>query len=84
VVRLRPRPYPEPISDPQWLARLIRAGFHTRRKMLRNNLKSLASALPLAEILLQVGAHPEARAEELSVAQWVQLSQQLTPLTLVH
>lgn len=84
VVRLRPRPYPELASDPQWLARLIRAGFHTRRKMLRNNLKSLASVLPLADILLQVGAHPEARAEELSVAQWVQLSQRLTPLTLVH
>jgi 16S rRNA (adenine1518-N6/adenine1519-N6)-dimethyltransferase len=83
VVRLRPRPYPEAVADPKWLAQLVRAGFQTRRKMLRNNLKTIASVLPLADILLQVGANPEARAEELSVAQWVQLSRHLLPLPLV-
>lgn len=84
VVRLRPRPYPQPVSNPGWLAQLIRAGFHTRRKMLRNNLKTLVPDAPLADILIQVGATPESRAEELSVLQWVNLCQALPPVLPIH
>jgi 16S rRNA (adenine1518-N6/adenine1519-N6)-dimethyltransferase len=84
VIRLRPRPYPHPVLNPGWLAQLIRAGFQTRRKMLRNNLKTLVPDAPLADILIQVGATPESRAEELSVLQWVKLCQALPPLFPVH
>jgi 16S rRNA (adenine1518-N6/adenine1519-N6)-dimethyltransferase len=84
VIRLRPRPYPVPVGNPEWLAQLIRAGFQTRRKMLRNNLKTLVPDAPLADILIQVGATPESRAEELSVLQWVKLCQALPPLFPVH
>lgn len=80
VIRLRPRPYPVSVENPEWLARLIRAGFQTRRKMLRNNLKTLVADAPLADILRQVGATPESRAEELSVLQWVKLCQALAPI----
>jgi 16S rRNA (adenine1518-N6/adenine1519-N6)-dimethyltransferase len=84
VIRLRPRPYPVPVGNPEWLAQLIRAGFQTRRKMLRNNLKPLVADAPLADILIQVGATPESRAEELCVSQWVKLSQILPPLQPVR
>lgn len=41
VIRLRPRPWQPPATHPQLLETLIRVGFATKRKMLRNNLKGL-------------------------------------------
>ena len=55
---------------------LIRAGFAHRRKMLRQNLKSCfagETAEKIEDRLKAVGAAPGARAEELSVEQWVEL-----------
>jgi 16S rRNA (adenine1518-N6/adenine1519-N6)-dimethyltransferase len=54
----------------------VRAGFAQRRKMLRQNLRPALGGVAAAEIelrLLAVGAVAGARAEELSVDQWVQL-----------
>ncbi|HEY9828771.1 MAG TPA: 16S rRNA (adenine(1518)-N(6)/adenine(1519)-N(6))-dimethyltransferase RsmA [Stenomitos sp.] len=79
VVRLRPRPYPDPAQSPQWFTTLVRLGFQSRRKMLRNNFKSIVEPDRLAVILEQIEANPQARAEELSVAQWVALSRYLLP-----
>ncbi len=79
VVRLQPRPYPDPVDDPRWFGRLLKLGFQTRRKMLRNNLQSVVERDRLAVILEQLEASPQARAEELSVAQWVALSRRLVP-----
>ena len=77
VVRLRPRPYPTPAQDPRWLDTLIKLGFAARRKMLRNNLQSLVDRDCLAAILEQLAINPQARAEDLSVDQWVTLSHRL-------
>jgi 16S rRNA (adenine1518-N6/adenine1519-N6)-dimethyltransferase len=54
-------------------------GFQTRRKMLRNNLQTIVERDRLSAILEQIEANPQARAEELSVSQWVALSRVLSP-----
>lgn len=79
LVRLRPRPYPTPATQPRWLEILVGLGFASRRKMLRNNLKSVVERTALTAILEQLGVNPQARAEDLSVAQWVALSEALHP-----
>lgn len=55
---------------------LIHAGFAQRRKMLRQNLRPVLGGIEAGEVearLKAVGAKPLARAEELSVEQWVAL-----------
>ncbi|WP_404786024.1 16S rRNA (adenine(1518)-N(6)/adenine(1519)-N(6))-dimethyltransferase RsmA [Altericista sp. CCNU0014] len=79
VVRLRPRPYPDPAEQPQWFSTLVRLGFQSRRKMLRNNFKSIVEPDRLTVILEEIDVNPQARAEELGVADWVALSRRLTP-----
>jgi len=85
VVRLRPygrgssrqSPVPEEIptaEDPGRLETLVQLGFATRRKMLRNNLKSCADRDRLTHLLEQLEIDPQARAEDLSITQWVALS----------
>lgn len=85
VVRLRPRRTLLPVANPKQLDTLVKVGFATRRKMLRNNLKSLwgesipdaavaDSAAACAQLLEQLGLNPQARAEDLSVEDWVALS----------
>ncbi len=82
IIRLRPRPYADPAEDPQWFSKLVRMGFQTRRKMLRNNLQAIVDRDRLSAILEQIEANPQARAEELSVSQWVALSRVLSPASL--
>lgn len=74
VVRLCPRPYPHPPADPQRLETLIKLGFAERRKMLRNNLKSVTDRHQLTPILEQLEINPQARAEDLSLDQWIALA----------
>ncbi len=77
VVRLRPRLCEPPADNPRQLETLIKLGFASKRKMLRNNLKSVADRDRLTQLLEQLKIDPEARAEDLSVAEWVGLSNQL-------
>jgi 16S rRNA (adenine1518-N6/adenine1519-N6)-dimethyltransferase len=72
LVRIDRRPAPAvgPDVDPEWLFRLVRAGFGQRRKMLR---RSLAALVP-AEAFVAAGIRPEARAEELGVEAWGRLA----------
>ena len=81
VVRLTPRPYPHPAQNPQWLSTLLKVGFGSRRKMLRNNLKSLVDRDQLSDSLADLNINLQARAEELSVAQWIALSDAVQPGT---
>lgn len=74
VVRLRPRTLDVVAKDPKFLERLVRLGFGSKRKMLRNNLQSIIDREKLGQLLEQLGVEPHARAEDLSVEQWVQLS----------
>lgn len=77
VVRLRPRPYEFPATDPRRLEQLVKLGFSSRRKMLRNNLQSLIDRDRLIQLLEEQGINPQVRAEDLSVRQWVELSNKL-------
>jgi 16S rRNA (adenine1518-N6/adenine1519-N6)-dimethyltransferase len=77
VVRLRPRPFELTATDPRRLEQLIKLGFSSKRKMLRNNLQSLIDRDHLIQLLETQGINPQVRAEDLSVKQWVELSNQL-------
>ncbi|MCT7967987.1 16S rRNA (adenine(1518)-N(6)/adenine(1519)-N(6))-dimethyltransferase RsmA [Laspinema sp. D1] len=74
VVRLSPRPLAIPADRPRWLETLVKVGFSSKRKMLRNNLKGLIDRDQLTQFLEQLNINPQVRAEDLSVSQWVALS----------
>jgi 16S rRNA (adenine1518-N6/adenine1519-N6)-dimethyltransferase len=70
IVR-RPAPAVDPREvDVAWLFRLVRAGFATRRKMLRGALRGLVGP----ESFAAAGVDPAARAEELGVEEWGRLA----------
>ncbi len=79
VVRLRPRRLESVATDPKQLAQLVTLGFANKRKMLRNNLKSVTDRDRLTHFLEQLDVNPQARAEDLSLEQWVALSNSLSP-----
>ena len=79
VVRLRPRRVVPPADDPKRLEALVKLGFSSKRKMLRNNLKSVVERDRLTHLLEQLEVNPQARAEDLSVQQWIALSNTLAP-----
>jgi len=72
VARLRPRPPSERLADLRPLERVTAAAFGQRRKMLRGALTGLFGD-PTA-VLTGLGLSPTARAEELSVADFVRLA----------
>ena len=55
------------------MLRVVKAGFNQRRKTLRNALKTLQIDLDVVE-----PSHLALRAEQLSVAQYVELTNQLS------
>ncbi len=74
VVRITPRILLTP-CDPKLLARVTQAAFGQRRKMLRQSLKSLGvDPIKLCE---DVGLDPTARAETVTIEQFVALAQAL-------
>jgi 16S rRNA (adenine1518-N6/adenine1519-N6)-dimethyltransferase len=76
VARLTPRPASQRLADLAPLERVTAAAFGQRRKMLRGSLGSLfADPVPVLEGL---GLSPTARAEELTVADFVRLAGVLT------
>lgn len=64
-------------DDEQLLFRLIRTGFSQRRKQLVNPLSALlgASKPEIAQLLSEIGASPTARAEELTLDDYIRLTQ---------
>ena len=85
VITLRPFPVlPWPACDESWLFRIVKTAFAHRRKTLRANL---LAALPqvltrtaLAGVFTGLALNEHARAQELSVHQFVQLAQALQSL----
>lgn len=77
VVRLVPRPVTNPPDNPHWMESLIKLGFASKRKMLRNNLKSIVESDQLSHLLEELTINPQARAEDLSVENWIALSNRL-------
>jgi 16S rRNA (adenine1518-N6/adenine1519-N6)-dimethyltransferase len=75
LVEFIPRAAPEPPCDVQRLERVTAAAFGQRRKMLRSSLRQLT---PKSEALLQgLGIAPQARAEELDVADFCRIANAL-------
>jgi 16S rRNA (adenine1518-N6/adenine1519-N6)-dimethyltransferase len=75
VARLTPRHAADRLADLRPLERLTAAAFGQRRKMLRGSLAGLFGD-PTA-VLTELGLSPTARAEELSVADFVRLAGRL-------
>lgn len=74
VVRLRPRPAGEiGIEDPLLFEALVRNAFGQRRKTLRNAVQSLCTSADIEA----AGSRPDARAEQLAVADFVRLANHL-------
>jgi 16S rRNA (adenine1518-N6/adenine1519-N6)-dimethyltransferase len=74
VVRLLPKPAAEVgISDPELFEALVRDAFGQRRKTMRNAVQALCTG----EDILAAGLRPEARAEQLAVAEFVALANYL-------
>jgi 16S rRNA (adenine1518-N6/adenine1519-N6)-dimethyltransferase len=73
-VRITPRlPDELPAHDPETFFRLVRQGFSQRRKQLRNLLRD---EIPdWEEVAAAVGFDPRTRAEQLSLEQWIALTE---------
>ena len=79
VVRILPRdPLELPARDDELLVRLIRAGFSQRRKQLRKLLPTRVPDWDRVASDLQI--NPKARAEELSLLQWIDLANFIAPV----
>jgi len=71
VVRLTPlNPLPHPARNETLFAEVVSRAFSQRRKTLRNTLKGMVSAEQLAALGINAGA----RAQELSVADFVRIA----------
>jgi 16S rRNA (adenine1518-N6/adenine1519-N6)-dimethyltransferase len=79
VVRILPRdPVELPQRDNQLLLKLIRAGFSQRRKQLRKLVREHTSDWDTVSSHLHIAVN--ARAEELSLLQWIALANSIAPL----
>jgi 16S rRNA (adenine1518-N6/adenine1519-N6)-dimethyltransferase len=77
VVRFTPRdPASLPVFDKIWFDDLAKRGFSQRRKQLKNLLPDTGDWLKIANDL---GFSPMARAQELDLHQWIELSRLLHP-----
>ena len=74
VVKLYPRTIDKPVKNIKQLETLIKLGFANKRKMLRNNLKSLIDLDQLNDLLEKLNINSQARAENLSLDDWINLS----------
>jgi 16S rRNA (adenine1518-N6/adenine1519-N6)-dimethyltransferase len=74
VVRLVPRPAGEiGIDDPALFEALVRNSFGQRRKTLRNAVQALCTGADIEA----AGLRPDARAEQLAVADFIHLANHL-------
>lgn len=79
VVRIVPRdPVELPQRDDHLLLRLIRTGFCQRRKQLRKLLRGELDDWDVAARALNIA--PNARAEELSLGEWIALANFIAPI----
>ena len=79
VVRLVPRaPGELPEHDEEMFATLVRAGFSQRRKQVGKLLRQHLPDWP--EAASKIAASPLARAEEISLLQWIALANLVRPL----
>ena len=77
VMTLEPRQAELPVHDRRLFDELVRRGFAQRRKQLRKNLPADIDWGVVSE---KLGLLPTARAEELSLEDWVALTREVDPL----
>jgi len=78
LIKITPRdPFELPAWDDQLLMKLIRRGFSQRRKQLQGLLRAYVSDWNAAAASLDF--NPKARAEELSLNQWIDLANYVAP-----
>lgn len=70
VVKVSPRSDDLPVYDARFFDELVRRGFSQRRKQLR---KALPPVPEWSEVAADLGVAETARAEELDLAQWIEL-----------
>ncbi len=80
VVKITPKKIDNPADNPKFLDSLIKLGFASRRKMLKNNLKSIIEPKKLTDLLTKLKINDQARAENLSVSEWINLSNGLNQM----
>ncbi|MGF1587912.1 MAG: 16S rRNA (adenine(1518)-N(6)/adenine(1519)-N(6))-dimethyltransferase RsmA [Pleurocapsa sp.] len=80
VIRLHPQKVKYPANNPRQLETLVKLGFANRRKMLRNNLNSLIDTEVLNQILEKLNLNLQCRAEDLSLENWILLSNNINLL----
>jgi 16S rRNA (adenine1518-N6/adenine1519-N6)-dimethyltransferase len=81
LIEFTRRPADElPPCDPRDFERAARAGFSQRRKQLRKMLEPEFGELDWSRLAAAIGIRETARAEALSVAQWVALTNFLAPM----
>lgn len=76
VIQMRLRPPPFPV-DPEQFLKMTRTAFQQRRKMLRNALHELFPDVDFEKTLTELGLNPKARAEDLSINDFVSLYDQI-------
>lgn len=80
LVRISPRnPLELPACDDQRLMSLVRSAFSQRRKQLQKAVGS--HSIDWERTAIRLGFDPKARAEELSVEQWIGLAKEIAPLS---
>ena len=74
LVRLVRRPAPiVEVDDPERMFAIVRAGFATRRKSLRQSLRSVCGDAT-DRVLARAGIDPMTRAEQLGLESWAELT----------
>jgi len=78
IVRITPRlPTEVGVFDSAMFRQIVRRGFSQRRKQLRKLLSDCVGSWEIAAE--KIGIQPAARAEELSLHQWIGLANLITP-----
>src|SRR3546814_6962169 len=80
LVEIVRRPPAGDVDERQAVFALVEAGFNQRRKMLRRSLADHVDA----EAFVRAGLRPEARAEELVLADWIRLAAVARPNGRAH
>jgi len=77
-LRLTMRPQAqEKAADEEFLFKLVQTAFQQRRKTIVNSLKGLAGREKLARALKALGIDPQARPEDLTLSNYINLSNHL-------
>ena len=79
-VRLSPRPFRLKADNEELLFMIIRRSFQQRRKMLINALDSLIAKHELMEILSRLKISPQSRPENLTLTQFIHISNDMNRL----